>query len=320
MPRSTLLGIVLALLIAPISVSAQQAQQVPQATGAPNWYPLSPQNEKWLDDVLKFWEFQATQVQRYRCQFNRWEYDPVQLPNDPEIAWTVAQGTIQYASPDKGLFRVDKLWQIAMQKQGEVTLPVIEGGKPKYVQQEQILGEHWICDGKATFQFDGLNKQLIRRELPPEMQGKQIAEGPLPFLFGAKAQTMKERYWLRIVPPPPGSDQPPIPGHFLIEAIPKRREEAAEYLAIHVVIDEKEFLPNMLTLWDRVGGKSRYEFANREKNWSMLPPALNPFHRQFYAPEAPDGWKKVNEPFRPDPPAAGVPAITRVPQAGPMRR
>ena len=92
-------------------------------------------------------------------------------------------------------------------------------------------------------------------------------------------------------------------------------------MAIQVVIDEKEFLPTDLILYDRVGGKTRYEFANREKNWNLLPEYINPFHQQFFAPKAPAGWKEVHEPFRPDPPpaAAGTP-ITRAPQAGPVRR
>ena len=37
--------------------------------------------------------------------------------------------------------------------------------------------------------------------MPPELQGKAIVDGPLPFLFGADAQKLKQRYYLRIITP-----------------------------------------------------------------------------------------------------------------------
>ncbi len=282
------------------------AQQPP---GAPQWFPLSPEHDKYLTDVLNYWEYQAGQVQRYRCKFNRWEYDPVVLPKYPNIAASIAQGAIQFAAPDKGLFKVEKVWQVVLHQEGNIAVPVMKDGQPQYTEQKEILGEHWVCDGKSIFQFDSLNKQLKKRALPPEMQGKQITEGPLPFLFGAKAQAIKDRYWIRVTVPPPE------PGHFWLEAIPKRREEAADYLAIHIVIDEKEFLPKALKLYERAGGNTTYQFDNREKNWNMLPNMLNPFHQQFYEPQPPSGWKRVDEPFRADPAPAGP--VARAPVMGP---
>ena len=32
----------------------------------------------------------------------------------------------------------------------------------------------------------------------PQLQGKAIVDGPLPFLFGAEAKKLKERYWLKV--------------------------------------------------------------------------------------------------------------------------
>ena len=40
-----------------------------------------------------------------------------------------------------------------------------------------------------------------KRSCHPEMQGQSIGDGPLPFLFGAKADTMKSRYWIREITP-----------------------------------------------------------------------------------------------------------------------
>ena len=33
------------------------------------------------------------------------------------------------------------------------------------------------------------------------MQGEAIADGPIPFIFGAKVDKMKQRYWIRDITP-----------------------------------------------------------------------------------------------------------------------
>ena len=67
---------------------------------------------------------------------------------------------------------------------------------------EEDRADHWICDGKSVFQYIPKQKKLVEHKLPPDMQGKSIVDGPLPFLFGAEAKKLRQRYWLRIVTPP----------------------------------------------------------------------------------------------------------------------
>ena len=98
--------------------------------------------------------------------------------------------------------------------------------------------EHWICDGLAVFELNGKAKQLREERLPPEMQGKGITNGPLPFLFGAKKDQLLEKYWLKEIVPP--DDRP---GEYWIDARPKTREDAANFQRILVILDEKQFLP-----------------------------------------------------------------------------
>lgn len=279
--------------------AAADANRVP---GQPEWYPLPREHEVYLDKILKYWEWQASQVQRYRSNFIRWEYDPIVLPQDPDVAATVAEGNIQYQAPDKGKFQVEKLWDVAVQQQGNTRIPKIKDGKPEYVGRQEVLDDHWVCDGTSIFQFDGRNKQIIKRPLPPEIQGKQISEGPLPFLFGAKAETLRQRYWIHVLPPP-------REGAFYLEAVPKRQQEAADYRAVHVVIDEAEFLPQAILLFDRAGGRTTYEFKNREKNWNMLPQFITPWRELFFEPKPPAGWKLVEEPVQGGPPAVAAPAV-----------
>jgi TIGR03009 family protein len=299
----------------------QAASQIVNNTGRlpgqPEWFPLPVEHEKYLDSILKYWEWQAAQVQRFKCKFDRWEYDPVMLPAHPGVAATISQGNIQYQSPDKGKYEVVAQWDVKVQQQGNTTVPVLDAnGKPQYEARREVMGNHWVCDGQSIFEFDRRNKQIVKRPLPPNMQGKQIADGPLPFLFGAKAHTLKERYWIRALPPQKE-------GYFYLEAIPKRREDAADFTKIHVMFDDQEYLLRMLVLFDRAGGRESYDFKEHEKNWNLLPEKINPWHQNFYAPKPDIGWKMVEEPFQAGPamgpPAGPLPAAGGAPPAAPRQ-
>ena len=89
---------------------------------APNWIPLAPNHQQYLDQLLTFWEQKSSQTNRYRCTFKRWEYDPVFGPKD--TFKTYSEGVIKYSAPDKGLFRVDTLL--------EYQAPRNPGDKPTY--------------------------------------------------------------------------------------------------------------------------------------------------------------------------------------------
>ena len=248
------------------------------APQAPEWIPLPADHAKYLDDVLGFWEHHSSQIERYRCRFKRWEYDPDWV-GDANVFKTFAEGAINYAAPDKGLFRVEN--------SSQVVLPLTQGQTPQYTSNDESLNEHWICDGTSTYEFDGHNKQLIQRELPPEMRGKQIVEGPLPFMFGAKSQSIKDRYWIRVIVPPPKKEA------YWLEAVPKTRDDAANFKMAHIVIAEKDFLPEGIVLYHRNKTKTTFAFEQRESNWSELIEKMNVFHRQFFQPKTPTGWKKI---------------------------
>ena len=97
------------------------------------------------------------------------------------------------------------------------------------------MGEHWVCDGKSVFEFNHKAKQLIETTLPPELRGKAIADGPLPFMFGAKAESIKNRYWIRQLERE--GEQAP----WRLEFVPKFR--GADYSRIRLSLDAARFLP-----------------------------------------------------------------------------
>ena len=140
---------------------------------------------------------------------------------------------MKYKKPDKGLFRID-------------------GQRP----------EQWVCDGMSIYQYDYQKKQLIEHKLPPEKQGQAIEDGPLPFLFGASAEKLKRRYWIRAVPPPPG-----VKDQIWLEAYPRYQQDAADFQRADVILGTKDVLPLGIQL-HLPNGKSRtsYSFQGMDVN------------------------------------------------------
>lgn len=249
----------------------------------PAWYPLEPAVQEWVDQVLLAWEKTSDQIVTFKCTFKRWEHDPVFGPKDPNLPFTYGEGLIQYAKPDKGLFKVEKLLKYSP--------PLKLGEEPQWLEQ---IGEHWVCDGRSIYEFDVRGKRLLQKILPKEMQGKAIADGPLPFLFGAKVATLKARYWIGPMQPPKEST-----GEYWLEAVPKFRQDAANFQKVSIILDEKDFLPKALDVfapnYDAKLNRAHteYAFENRETNGNSLIPGF--FKRDFFEPKVPSGWKRVVE-------------------------
>ena len=248
----------------------------------PAFVPLNPAHQQYLEKILTFWQARTDKVKTYRCAFERWEFDSVFGPAN--TFKTYGTGEIKYSDPDKGLFQVGKVLIY--------TPPAGEGQKPKYVKAANGHGEHWVCDGQSVIEFDYQNKRVIQQILPASMRGKAIANGPLPFLFGANAEGIKNRYWLQVITPSTSK------GEYWLEAYPKTMADAGSFLKVHIIIDEKDYLPKGLVVFDRNFKQGRnhsrtvFNFKNRETNFGTTLDKLNVFHRNFYEPAVPKGWKK----------------------------
>ena len=153
----------------------------PIAPRAP--FELTATQQQLLDQILNKWEKQSEKVKTFKCSFQRWEYDPTWGPEKYEGCISDAFGDIKYAAPDRGEYMITKMLEY-------------DRSKESYVARSEGL-DQWVCTGKAIFEFNSTKKQLIERPLPPEMHGKAISEGPLPFIFGANAEQLKRRYWMR---------------------------------------------------------------------------------------------------------------------------
>jgi len=268
------------------------APRVPHAAGAP--FQLTARQQARVDQVLDLWEKESAKVRTFRCPFERLEYDPVFLAGGDKIPVTKSHGQIKYAKPDKGLFRIDDIARY-------------DAKKGSWENSDEP-GEYWVCDGKAIFEFNTPKKQLIVRQLPPELQGKAIADGPLPFLFSADARKLKRRYFIRITNIT--DDQ------IWLEAFPRFQRDAANYREVELILDRERFLPAALQVHEP-NGKNRTVYLFHLTQ-AKVNDALERFIGVFQQPRTPLGWKKVVEPAqRAAPPSR---AARRRPAATPLRQ
>ncbi|MCA9266899.1 MAG: hypothetical protein KDA41_00435, partial [Planctomycetales bacterium] len=167
--------------------------------------------------------------------------------------------------------------------------PRAQGEQAMYVLREGELGEHWICDGEATFEFNNREKTVYERPLPVHMRGEAIAEGPLPFLFGAEAAKLKQRYWIAPLTPPKDGNGNFVQDEYWLAVKPKTRQDASNFELVELILDKKEFLPKAMQIY-LPGGQERkvFHFADRTVN-----PPFQFLQRDFSKPRIPLGWKKV---------------------------
>lgn len=234
----------------------QPAQQGPKADRARalERFRLSPEEQRALDRFLASWEQHSSGIESLKCDVYRWENDLVFGKK------TQSKGELKYRAPDKGLYRVED--------------------------ENKATTEHWVCDGQSIFEFNYENKQLIERRLPPELQGKAIANGPLPFLFGAQADDLKRRYYMRLVQPPAGHED-----KICIEAAPKLREEAANFERAEFMLDGKTWLPFALQLEMANGNTTTHLFSNVTVNSKF-----DWLQGDFAKPRTPFGWTRIVDP------------------------
>jgi TIGR03009 family protein len=198
-----------------------------------------------------------------------------------------AKGEIHFAAPDKGSFRE------------------LEGGD-----------ERWMCDGQSIYEFKAKEKVLHEYKLPPELQGQSISKGPLPFVFGAKAETMKQRYAMRVVTPADAK------GQIWIEAWPRTQQDAANFNHVQVILDTKAMLPMAVRMYNIDHSPESphfkvYAFANTKINgaWQQI-------MSFFSKPTTPPLWKRVVETAPSSTPAGGpaaAPSVQVRPGTAPAR-
>ena len=231
---------------------------------------LSPPEQAELDLVLAAWERESDKVKTLSADFTMWEYDavfgPKAEPGKAPKEKRTCEGHIHFAAPDRGSYQI-----------------TTEGNE-----------ERWVCDGKSIYQFDYKQKKLKEYPLPKELQGKAITNGPLPFVFGAKAEAMKQRYWMRIF------TRPDVKDEIWIEAWPRWQQDAANFHHVQVILDAKAMLPKAIRLYEPNPNIHKvYGFAKTTK----VNGTLDQIKGFFARPTTPFGWQHVVE----EPPPEALP-------------
>lgn len=297
------------LVTTPILFAQQAAAQQPgaqqavagggQPAAAQQPFPaLTPQQQAQLDQVLLAWQAQSQGTKTLECKFERWHFDLMAAPAG--VHAHKAEGEIKYANPDKGLFRVDSM----MFYKG------MKDGKPQYGPNPNKFGEYWVCNGVELIEYDRGEKKCNVQTLPQEMQGQQIFNSPLPFVFNLDAQKIKQRYWLTLKPSPKANT-------FLIQAWPKRQEDRAQYKMVQVVLSAT-FEPEVLIMYapnfhEKLAPQwDHYEFSDVKRN--AIGAGLQQFMGNFIPKKPPSNWEITRQNFLPPQIAEGQPNAPTIPK------
>jgi TIGR03009 family protein len=237
-----------------------------------------------MDAILGKWEAQSQGVKTLEASFQKWKYDIAAAPAG-KVA-TVSNGTIRYMNPDQGHFKEERILFFN---------GVDAQGKDQHAEVPGRFGEWWVCTGKELVFLNRDKKEKVIESLPANMQGEQLFDSPLPFVFNLKAQRLKDRFWIRRINPPNNQQ-----GTYWMEAWPKTQKDAQLYKLVQIVVDAKTFLPNALLIYppnfDPQSAPNReiYEFKDVKTNHVGTNALQKLFQSQFIDPNpGENGWKEI---------------------------
>jgi TIGR03009 family protein len=236
-------------------------------------FTLSPQEQVELDQILTAWEQKNGQIKTFKCYFDRKQYDPVFFPkrDGREEPVQTSKGEIKYEAPDKGLLRETEgdVWSV------NPTTRKLEKKKLEAL-------EHWACDGKFLYKVDYQQKTVEEIPIPAELQGKGITQGPLPFVFGAKAADLKARYFIRPFPDAPKDDKE----HAWLEIRPRFMRDAQNFSEVDLILRVKDMFPEAIQIHG-VNGTDRDVYMLAPQGFNIIPNFGNDFT------PAPFGFKHI---------------------------
>ncbi len=276
-------------------LGAQGGPPVTIAHKAP--FQLTPEEEQRTDETLKTWEQKSDKINSFKCRFFRFDYDMAFGDPTKKFLKSEGKGEIKYKAPDHGKYRMLSMQDLELQPDNKPA---------KFVERDPNELEHWVCDGDSIYEFASAKKQLIQHKLPEAMRGKSISDGPLPFIFGAKADQIKRRYFVRLMTPSNLEGK-----EIWLEAWPRFQVDAANFQRVWIILSAPDYTPQALQIFlpgspnlpPTKCSRTAYGFEQQVIN--------DPFavlKGDFLPPMTPPFWKKVVE----EPPTADT-----LPAAGP---
>jgi len=267
-------------------VSPATGQAAAPATGQLPRPQVELQEDPRIDQILRAWEHYTRNIDRLHGSFERYVYDGTYLVEKRSA------GEFWYEKPDKGRLDCnpfpearmpppnDKGQRVNVRKTGA-------NGAPYTVMQD--TGSRWICRGDALLFIHVDQKIYDVTEIPAHMQGQNITQSPLPFLFGVAASEMKRKFYLSVgtMHDPDGK----ATGRPLIHlvAAPRLASLAQEFSRAEVLLDpgtilrdgsgQPVFAPFAIRLFDPTGqSETVYQFDIASTKLNQLPLLFgNPF-------------------------------------------
>lgn len=245
-----------------------------------------------LQAVLEAWERASAKVTRLQGEHQRFVYD---LVFNTEKR---ADGKFFYEAPDKGRIDITPT-KIA---KGEVSKRLDKKtGKPFKLDPD--LQQRWVCTGREIIQLNDTEKSYELFPIPPQHQGANIMEGPMPFLFGMPAEKAKKRFALTLM----GETETEV----RLKAIPRWQSDFNNYREAEIILDKTagRYLPKAVRLIDPSGNlETVYTFRKIDVNKPLSLAGWLLGTEDPLKPKIPKDYKPVIHEAAPSGPGNGIAA------------
>ena len=213
---------------------------------------LSPE----LNQLLLNWSQESAKTQTLQGTHRRIVYDKVFMVEKRST------GAFYYEAPSKGRIDIQPDKDITPGQKIERVDP--QTGKTVAYTLKHDRAERWICNGTDIWQVNEATKQVEIFPIPPDHQGQNIMDGPLPFLFGMPPAKAKRRYQLFLI-----HDPKLPPAYARLYVLPRLRVDAANWRSAEVILDKQQYLPRAVKLIDPTGNtETTYLFNDLKPNAS----------------------------------------------------
>ncbi len=208
----------------------------------PAHYKLSENEQLKLDEFLTHWENFGKGIKQVSCDVHMMEFDGGVLQQDSKKPVAHNWGLFRFKAPNQLLYHI----------KGEFSYANVDsGGAAVWKEGQNEL--KIVLDGKSLTQYDYENKKAIVYPLAEDEQNLDLTmdNGQFPLFFVAKAETLKNRFYLRLVTP-----EKKRQSEVWIEAFPRYARDAQQFQSIVVILSLKDMQP---TYMRKVGvnGKSK---------------------------------------------------------------
>lgn len=233
---------------------------------------LSPQMEQFLID----WENKTELIKKLSAKVRTEE------TNTTFGVKKLGTGEVKFVTPDKASYHIKPVeiteeMKAAAKKKGDITL-------------DSADEERFVSTGKEIYRINDREKTYEKIPIPPNMQGKRIIDGPLPFLFGMKAEEAKRRY--KFYPLKPSAK---IPDSVWLIVIPRRQADLQNYKQAMVILNKRTFVPIAVKTTDLAGTTSKVYMFGDKNNKIKINPRKMIWQGAFIKPNV-RGYKQIQAP------------------------